>query len=278
MRRPIALILTVLAVLALPTSVAAGPRADSPLRQRASGVFAQFKLKANNGLSAQLVTTGNTVDLEISGHNQFAVYRVKGTVSERGVSARFGNLGRISVRFQPAGTAGQVRKGVFVGTIEFTGERDYVRVDATRAKGSMLRTTRHRDGVGARSSRVGEEPRKATLSAKAGDRLFRAAVVVEPNGRGVSVFSGGLRERQGAMLIGRGALVKGTPTAFLFDHASGTATVQPPLPFSGSASLATRPDGSKGWEGTLSVPLLGADPVTLAGPEFQAELLREFDD
>ena len=280
MRRAIASVLTALAVLALPVTAAGSPRADSAARQRGPGMFAVFELKANNGLTAQVLTSGNTVDLEIAGHHQVVVYRVKGKVSKRGVSARFGNLGRVSVRFKPTGTkaAGPVREGVFVGTIKFKGERDYVRVDATRAKGSVLDTTRTGHGQIANSSKAGEEPKKATLTAKAGGRVFRAAGIVEPSGRGTSVFSGGVSEKQGAMLIGRGAFVTGPPTSFVFDHAAGTATVQPPAPFSGTAALVTRPDGTKGWEGTLSVPLLGADPISLVGPEFTVELLNEFDD
>jgi hypothetical protein len=297
MRRASALVLSVLAVLLFAVPAASSLRAESFAPQRGHGAFAKFSLKANNGLSAEVVTTGDTVDLEISGHHQFVGYRVKGEVSERRVVARFGNLGRISVSFRPAGKgfpkfdsdgcprkAVTVLKGVFVGTIELRGERDYVTIDTPRARGSVRIQRRQECGAQRRldakahSSGAGEEESEvATLEAKAGTRIFRAAGNREPDGSGRALFFGGVLERRGPMQIGRGAIVT-APSAFIFDHAGGTATVQPPSPFSGSATLATRPDGSKSWEGSLSVSLLGVDPVALAGADFQAKLLREFDD
>jgi hypothetical protein len=285
MRRTILSALSVIAVLVPASSAVAAPGAEAVAAKR-GGVFAQFAMKASNGLTARVVTSGNLVDLEVAGHDQFVGYRVKGTVTSRRVVARFGSLGRISVRFKPLGRGvpGPVHEGVFVGTIKFTGERGYVRINATKAVGAIglqgraaPRASRSLD-LGAGSSRAAAERETATLTATSGPRLFRVAAFREPNGSGKALYAALVHEQNGPIEIGRGALVVAPVSSFPFDHASGTATATPPAPFSGSATLGTRPDGSKSWEGSLSVALLGADPVTLAGPDFQAKLLREFDD
>lgn len=51
-------------------------------------------------------------------------------------------------------------------------------------------------------------------------------------------------------------------------------TVTPPSPFSGTGTLQRNADGSAGWTGSLSVPMLGRGPVALAGPAFKAELSK----
>jgi hypothetical protein len=275
MRRATLVCLALLALSVPATATGAAPAA----RRGGPQVYMHFSLKADNGLTAQVFASGNTVDLQIGGHGQFVGYRVKGAVSAGRVSARFGSLGRISVRFQPRGRAtGSVHKGVFLGTIEFTGERDYVHIDATRAVGSVLDTTRTFHGHLVSSSRAEVERVVGTLEATAGGRSFRAAGYLEPDGSGRAYFAASVRERQGAMQVTRVALAKAPVSAFAFDHAAGTATVQPPAPFSGSAAILTRPDASKGFEGTLSVALLGVDPVLFAGPEFKAKLSDQFDD
>jgi hypothetical protein len=80
------------------------------------------------------------------------------------------------------------------------------------------------------------------------------------------------------MLIARAAFAKAPSPAFVFDHARATATVHPPAPFSGEATFARNGHGSAVWTGSLSVALLGIDPVALAGPAFHGSLRPEFDD
>jgi hypothetical protein len=82
-------------------------------------------------------------------------------------------------------------------------------------------------------------------------------------------------EKRGRMSVARIAGVRAPASAFAFDQAAGTATVAPPAPFSGSASLQRNADGSKAWAGPLSVDVLGADPVTLAGPRFKAGFMDD---
>jgi hypothetical protein len=282
MRRAAALVQATIAALLALVSIGTSTALAGP------GVSASFELKATNGLSGQVATTGRAVDLILFGHHEFALYRVKGKVSEQGVSARFGKLGRISVRFHPDGPHSRAKKecvgkrfenGVFLGTIEFRGERGYTTVDASRVRG-CLRHLHSRDPLAALragASAVEEEREVATLTVKAGRRFFRVAGFREPDGSGEAEFTGGVLERRGAMQIGRVGIVPGKAPTFVFDHAKGTATVSPPEPFSGTATFERHPDGTKSWTGSLSVSLLGVDPLPLTGPSFEASLRAVFD-
>src|SRR4029077_13550519 len=77
-------------------------------------------------------------------------YSAQASVVEEGLMVRFGRLGLIDTVFTPTTTLSStepgegctgkprtLREGVFSGTIEFRGERGYVRIDASQAAGSM---------------------------------------------------------------------------------------------------------------------------------------------
>jgi hypothetical protein len=283
MRRAAALLLATTAPLLVLVSAGTSTALAGP------GVGAAFELKATNGLTGQVATTGSSVDLVLAGHHEIAAYSVRGTVSAQGVEARFGELGRISVRFHPDGSHSGAKpgecvgkkfeSGVFVGTIEFRGERGYTKIDATRARGclrhSHARATPNIPGAGA--SAAEEEREVAILTVKAGTRQLRAAGFREPDGSGQAEFTASVLERRGPMRIARAAIAPAKSPAFVFDQALGTATVSPPEPFSGTASFERHPDGSTSWTGNLSVSLLGIAPVPLTGSAFKASLRPGFD-
>jgi hypothetical protein len=84
-------------------------------------------------------------------------------------------------------------------------------------------------------------------------------------------------ERAGPVRISRIGAVRAKPAAFPFDLATGAASVTPPFPYSGSAAIASNPDGSKRWTGDLSVELLGAPGSTpLIGFELKPTLAPDF--
>jgi hypothetical protein len=298
-RAPITLLIAVAGLL-LAGQVTVGARA--PAGQGGPHTTVEFKLKANNGLSARLGGIGNRIDLTIVGHRQSVYYAVHGKVSEQGVEARFGKLGQISVTFRPTRTVDSTapppectgdpwttEKGVFEGTIRFSGERDYVKIDSAEAHGEQRATpqwkcppNRHPaepppPSVESRP-RAAEEGDVATLDAKLpGTQLrFRALAVRYPKRGDYTVFYGGEGESREGMQIWRIASCTARSSTFVFDHAQGTATVSPPWPFRGSASFRRDRGGSNAWTGSLSVPLLGAAPVALAGRRFDARLVRDF--
>jgi hypothetical protein len=274
--------------------VAATAPAASP--ETGTIVSVELELKASNGLRAQLEASDDeTVTLAVgrkgSGVSYLGVtYEVKGEVTEAGLKARFGRLGLIDVAFTPTrtlsstepseGCAGEprtLREGIFTGTIDFTGEREYVRIEG-QAEGSMsvIPEWQCPDSEGpmpfagasgplAQSSRKKGESATLYAASRRCSCLFVAAVHRRYRG-GRSLFYLTKEERHEGMEIVRATLAKGGPTAFDFDHEAGTATVHPPPPFSGHASFRDRPQGRDLWRSTIRAPLLGVGSVGLFGP------------
>jgi len=278
--------------------VAAPASAASP--KTGTIVSVELGLQASNGLRAQLETTDDkTVRLELRGKDQLVSYEVKGKVTQQGLKARFGRLGLIDVAFTPTGTLSStepsegctgeprtLREGTFTGTIDFTGERDYVRIEG-QAEGSMSVIPEWQcpaseesmpfvgaSGPLALSSRKKVESATLYAASRRCSCLFAAAVHRRYRG-GRSIFYLTREDRHEGMEIHRATLAKGGPTDFDFDHAAGTATVHPPPPFSGHASFRDRPHGRDLWRSTIRAPLLGVGSVSLFGPGFGAILYSE---
>jgi|GEM_PF-1163000 len=270
--------------------------------------FAVFRLPAGDGLTALLERSGDTTTLWITGPTQFNAYRVHGKVAAGRLSARFGGLGRLSLRFKPTrtlpverpggrcgGLTVQTELGVFTGGIHFAGEGGYSHVDASRVPGEVLNpirydcaspppTVRHSSHRTIdervlpllRLEREAEGGHAAVLQASSGPQALTAVAVDRPPSRaGAYLFAGGAEEA-GGMKILRGGAVKAPPTAFQPDLAAGAATLAPPFPFTGSASLARNPDGTSSWSGDLSLSVLGGGSVPLAGAAFKAFLAKDF--
>jgi hypothetical protein len=287
------------ALPAIPAGVAsgAGPEQGTVVR-------VELELKASNGLHAHLENSEDgTVTLEFRRKGQIATYEVPGEATEAGLKVRFGRLGLIDVAFTPTRTLSStepgegctgaprtLREGVFTGTIDFTGERGYVQIEGPQATGSMsvisqwecpeaealdpfarlarLSAATFRDEKGERES--------ATLWAGSrGCSCYFVAGVHHRHSGGKSTFLGVKFEKREGMEITRGIRVIGPASAFDFDHAAGTATLRPPSPLGGHATLKVRPHGRPLWRSTIRVPLLGAT-IDTGGPGFGASLRREY--
>ncbi len=286
-----------------------GPFADASRAQREAAasrpdpeVWIEFELGAGQGLVAQLETYADDVTLTIIGHHQYVSYQVTGELSPSGLVAKFGELGEVSVTFSPTRTissqqppkgckdeARTDREGIFSGTIKLTGEREYVRLDATEAKGEMLVMPNwHCDSrkgknvvpsppeIKHRASAAREDVATLKASSRVSGGGFSAAAVRGPKGRNYTFFAGGLSEHRESMKILRLAALSAPTSTFLFNHAKGTASVHPPGPFSGSATFKRHRKGPPAWSGSLKVALLGADPIALTGPGYRASLVRDF--
>jgi hypothetical protein len=293
MTRPSLLVpaLTIAAVLmAAPGVTAAVPPEEQP-------ASIELDLAASNGLDAHLETFDDEITFEISNNRSAVIYEIEGESTEAGLKAQFGKLGLIDVTFKPTkthetnrppkGCKGEPwteREGLFLGTIRFTGEREYVRIEATRARGTMSVTPHWqcRDRKGpirlndapphfALSSR--EKAKEAALYAR--DRrcrcFFGAFAYRDRKEPAWTTFYGAKAENREGMKIGRITFTQGGASTFEFDHEAGIAKVDPPHPFTGTATFKRRP-GPDLWRSTLRVPLLGADPIGLHGPSFRANL------
>ena len=267
-------------------------------------VRVELELKANHGLHAQLETSDDKkVTLTLERKNWLVTYKAQGQVNEQGLKSRFGRLGLIDVAFAPTrtlsvtepseGCTGEprtLREGVFTGTIEFTGEREFVRIEGPQAEGSMSVISQWECPEGeeiapfAGISRFlaprtgGAAGERETASLHASSRRcscsFSAGIHHRKSGGG-SIFYGGKGERREGMEIVRVTSAYGGAGAFVFDHAAGAASLRPPHPFSGRATFKRRP-GRDLWRSTIQVPLLGADPIRTSAPGFRAALFPEY--
>lgn len=298
MRRP-PLLVPALAILAL---LAAAPAATAATNPEPDPALIEFELDGSNGLYAHVEGFDDSITLSIGNRRGGAVsYEVEGESTEAGLKAQFGKLGLVEVTFEPTKTLDESKppkqckgepwthsEGLFTGTIQFTGEREYVRVDATRAKGRMNVTpewkcperegpVRLPDGPPSRPRAKPESKADiATFSARS--RQCRCGLssfaLRGRKGKGSSFFFATKVENREGMKIERATYAKAGPAAFTFNHKAGTARLDPPHPFTGTATFKRRP-GRDLWRSTLRVPLLGADPISLRGRGFRARLARE---
>ncbi len=249
MRRPslLASATAIVLFLAAATTSAASPETGTI-------VNVELGLKTNNGLRAQLETSDDeTVTLELRDKDQLVSYEVRGEVTREGLKVRFGRLGLIDVAFTPTrtlsstepseGCTGEprtLREGTFAGTIDFTGERNYVRIKAAQVEGSMSVISQWH---------CPEEPTP----------LARTAQPLALNSRS---------EEKAASL---GA------SAFVVDLMAGTATVRPPRPFRGQATLKRGLGDHPLWRSTIRMPFLGAASINPQGPDLSVDLDPGYD-
>lgn len=294
MSRRFAVVGVVLSLLGSGLAVPAGAGAKPSLPPRSQPV-AVFQLKGTGGYSLTFIGKGRAVGLlAVKDSGAVASYETRGRVTPAGIRARFGRLGRVAVEFRPTGRVlhlrpprgcrGGVRKafgGVFAGTIRFRGEQGYTRGGAGRARGLMEvgPTWRCKNPQNARGRAAGPSlPELGTIGTTLGatstrGRLAFGAAAVKRSGKpSEALFSVSSTERRGGMAIERAAVAFGPKRTFVLDTGLGTATVSPPPPFRGSATLTPAPDGTTHWTGSLEVDLPGRRGVPLATPSFTASL------
>jgi hypothetical protein len=309
-----------LALLAVPGSAAARPKIVPinptgeicPVAHVVLNVSyscaSEFTLNGSNGY--QITVSGDPgshgsgeVEISVGGRGAGASldgvsYSAPGTVTRTGMSASFGRLGKVSLRFRPIGKVRRVRVpkkcakghppvveaqlGSYSGTIRFRGERGYTTLLAHHARGGLG------DPLAIAPKTSCEKP-----ESKGVERQEAHAVHLEASAKGVAFgawagpawpFSGSSHgshpytflvfaaEEKEGMRIFRFLAEPGDAGAFVFDNALTSATIAPPLPFTGSASFRRGAGGSNAWAGTLAVPMPGLGSVPLTGPAFKSEL------
>jgi hypothetical protein len=296
MRRP-SLLASATAIVFL--LVAASAPAASP--ETGTIVNVELGLKASNGMRAQLETADDeTVTLKLGREDRQVSYEVKGEVTEQGLKVRFGRLGLIDVAFAPTrtlsstepseGCTGEprtLREGTFAGTIDFTGERNFVRIEASQVEGSMsvisqwqcpeepvaLASTARPLALSSR----GEKKAASLLAFGRRRGCTFAAGLHFSGGKARSVFYGFKAERREGMEIVRGVVARAGASAFVVDLTAGTATVRPPRPFRGLATFKDRLDDRPLWRSTIRMPFLGGASTNPQGPDFFVDLDPGYD-
>jgi hypothetical protein len=232
----------------------------------------------------------------------YSIYatRNRGNLEHGVVRARFGSLGRVSLRFRPDG---RVRRddpqggcegegesyeyGSFAGHLSFRGEGSFFHVSSPRGKAYLARSPRLRcekgqaDEVQPRSLRKYVAPTPlfhdddsiALLYASArshGRYVGITAMHPEKSPPGADVELGIVDARQG-MAIGHVAYLEGSAGTLLTSLPGAhpaTATLAPPKPFYGKAAYS---EETGAWTGTLGVKLAGLR-LPLTGPGYGVHL------
>ncbi|HSS40933.1 MAG TPA: hypothetical protein VLK37_00115 [Solirubrobacterales bacterium] len=283
----------VVAALALPATSAAKPA----YTVKPKSLHLKIPLPASNGYSASIRTSGHRqVVLTFFQGSYQITYTTLGEVTRKGISADFGKLGHVSLRFRAKrppealplpflmreckGRKSIEERGVFLGSVRFRGERGFTRIRSHRVKGQVQRFYRRvckgPSWLRASASRA-SEPESSVVSAEAGsDGIKRTFGSVESGAIGLAVDVATLESKVDGV-----AIVK---TAFTLDEAVfhlsplGKSPVKsrmtPAWPFLGSATYLAEADRPATWMGSLSVRFPGSGQVPLAGPEFDADLCR----
>jgi hypothetical protein len=290
--------------LAAGIALSAATLAGSSTDAAAAGSQLLLHTSGSNGYSISFGAEGATALLRVGRRSQLpsrsgasSVYVARARLRGTSVKATFGDLGTVSVRFQPSGRVKRSRArrgcrgsdhfttrfGTFVGNFDFEGEAGYTVVHLRRAKGRVvsplalecdgraLATPRARDS---RASAARERLKPTTL--RAGWRLGLSAAsftaIVDPV-RGARFFASVARS-EGSLGVYRFAFALASPLAFVANDALSLAGVTPPPPFSGNATLQRATNGAKSWAGPLAVSFPGAPQVPLTGSQFKVQLIR----
>jgi hypothetical protein len=260
-------------------------------------------LPASNGYAASIRTSGHRqVVLTFSQGSYQVTYTTLGRVTRRRISADFGRLGHVSLRFRDKrrprklplpflmreckGRKSVEERGVFVGNVRFRGERGFTRIRASRVKGRALRTYRRvcKGPAWLQAGTSSAEPYEGNLltaSAQANgvSRTFIAIeITVELGGEpfGLAVEGATLEEKVEGVAILKSASTLDEGTFRLSRSRGGPVEtrVVPSWPFVGSATYIPRGRETAAWSGSLGVRFPGSGQVSLAGPEFEADLCR----
>jgi hypothetical protein len=226
--------------------------------------------------------------------------RNRGPLGRGVVRARFGSLGRVSLRFRPSGRVHTedppsgceggskvVEGGRFVGHLRFRGEGNYFRASSAKGAAEITHSPRLKCEKGRAQEPAPRSLRRyvaglpvfsdresiALLYASArmhGRYVGITATHEEGSPPGANVQLQVIEARKG-MAIGHGIFLSGG-TGTLLTSLPGahpaTATLAPPPPFYGKAAYS---EESQSWTGTLGVKLAGLR-LPLIGPGFHVHL------
>jgi hypothetical protein len=203
------------------------------------------------------------------------------------ISADLGKLGSVSLAFQPSGerkvtwvdlgaksekcigaTKVVRRLGTFIGSVSFRGENGYTEAEALSVPGTVGTspfrncTTVRRDRAGASAASRHARIKTEAFLTVGGDASLLAARDSEKTH--FFALDSELLEPELAVL--RSARAASRPDLFSFSPNGLWASVEPPAPFSGTATYRDSPGGLPSWSGDLSVEFPGfVQPLSGAG-------------
>jgi hypothetical protein len=201
------------------------------------------------------------------------------------IDARLPGVGRVFLRFHERSRshtrspddcpAGLIRKGVFLGWVKIRGERDYTSAESRHVRGKIVRESpgKCRRRATARASSAGSELVDASMERGRSYLSFVAFSIPSSRLEGNLVFGASLmRVRRTMIVFNQQTAISKDPGSLEIAAPPRSATVDPPAPFTGSASFQQEGAKEFSWTGDLAVELPGIGEVNLAGPKFETNL------
>jgi hypothetical protein len=297
MRRPLFICLGLIGLIcgAFPGAAVGGVDFAADATFSPDSVETGFKLHGSNGYAISVVAYSGgigekgAIEFTASRHNESASYRAPASVTADAIQADLGSIAKVKVIRRPSGRERTVHPkclggaqtyepGTYEGVIEFNGEEGYTRAKENRVAqlpAWLVFSNQGPCGGGYGEASGPGEPgaRLRGISFAGGRGLF---FQVNKNGpRTRTVFTASLKERLDGIRIDRTLGGEAPASAFRFGQHLRTATLSPPAPFSGSASLSlSRNSFSPIWTGDLALDFPGRAAISLAGGDVHVSLVH----
>lgn len=285
-----------LLLLALGVQVAPAA-ADEPAHYDADefpGYSAVFQIEGSNGYSVEVSAYSVPLEEEegiavaVTRKGSAAFYSAPVRMTPTTIYADLGALGKVDLRLNPSGRQRTIpvrcsggdtftyEPGTYEGVLEFKGEEGYTKVRETRVPLRPFLSSFCGGGSGSGESISDNEPGARLRGVSYAHRRILTFQVNKNRPSGVpTVFEASLRERRDGIRIYREVQGAAGSAVFRFDRDLRTATLSPPAPFSGSASLSRSRDSVRPtWTGTLALDFPGRSNVPLAGPGVHVSLVH----
>jgi hypothetical protein len=203
------------------------------------------------------------------------------------LDARLPGVGRIALRFherergheaRPAychGPAPVVRRGVFTGWVRIRGERDYTLAESRHVRGKIVHSFASKCRLPFRERRGSSTFKRLEAQATRGRGLLTFSAIEFPltGLKHLLFLQGSFAHQRGPMFISNSI---SAPTekaaAMTVDTPPRSATIDPPQPFTGTATFQQKSAKDFSWTGDLAAELPGIGEVAFAGPGFESSL------
>jgi hypothetical protein len=221
--------------------------------------------------------------LFVAGPGGSVIYSAPATLEESGAfSADLGRLGSLDLHFVPDGGTAEVHSrcsddgfsypsGSFEGSFQFRGEEGYTGAQLTTVKPSpVFLFDLICPGISFGEGIPGPGAELEAVRRTDGGRVSLDIRKKGPRGRAYLTASS--EEQRGQIGIIRTVGVFGGPRSFAYARKGQEATISPPAPFSGTATLRRARGRGMRFLGDLEVDFPGRSSVHLAGRSFHAHL------
>lgn len=275
----------VVSMLFGPTSAGA---VDSDLKHSAL-----LRVKASNGYTILVLAGSERADgrgrvgLIVSGKSGIVTYEAPATITATRFDANLGALGSISLGVSPTGRKKTLRSHCdgetesfsyeplrYSGEFEFHGEEGYADVSIPAPREYARFFLDFLCGFSTHGETSGADLPGARLRLRARSKSSGLSLQANKNRQGARTrLEVEVHEKRQGVAISRSRTLWLGSDAFDYDPALRTATLAPPVPFSGRASFHRGAPTARRWSGDLAVDLPGRSDVPLTGPGIGATLV-----